>query len=118
VRVAFSGHCVLRDWTHYAPALPDIPTICPLEALACGIPLVSAPREDVEGLINPGHDDLVARSEAAMTRHLRDVLNDDNPGSQRPRGRMTIEARHTGPHRLDQLLAIRDELEAGARRLA
>jgi hypothetical protein len=31
---------------------------------------------------------------------------------------MTIEARHTCPRRVDQRLAIRDELEAGARRLA
>jgi spore maturation protein CgeB len=103
----------------YARALPGIPTIRPFEALACGIPLVSAPWEDAEGLFNPGHDYLVARSEAEMTRHLRDVLNDDDLArSLRDRGLMTIEARHTCAHRVDQLLAIRDELEAGARRVA
>ncbi len=35
-------------------ALPGIPTIRPFEALACGIPLISAPWEDAEGCSAPG----------------------------------------------------------------
>ena len=44
-------------------ALPGIPTIRVFEALACGIPLVSAPWQDEEGLFRPGeegHDELAA----------------------------------------------------------
>ena len=37
----------------YVEALPGIPTIRLFEALACGIPLVSAPWDDAEGLFRP-----------------------------------------------------------------
>src|SRR6185437_7334892 len=60
----------------YAAALPGIPTIRVFEALACGIPLISAPWSDVEGLLTPGADFLVARDGAAMRRHLSAVLAD------------------------------------------
>jgi spore maturation protein CgeB len=40
--------------------LPGIPTIRVFEALACGIPLVSAPWDDSEHLFRPGEDFLVA----------------------------------------------------------
>ena len=45
----------------YAEALPGIPTIRVFEALACGIPLVSAPWDDCEGLFQPGRDYLSRR---------------------------------------------------------
>lgn len=38
----------------YTQALPGIPTIRLFEALACGIPLIGAPWDDVEGLFTPG----------------------------------------------------------------
>src|SRR5437764_475783 len=60
----------------YVKALPGIPTIRPFEALACGIPLVSAPWDDCEGLFEPGADFLVARDGAEMRAQLRAVLND------------------------------------------
>ncbi len=44
----------------YARALPGIPTIRPFEALACGIPLISAPWQDSEDLFRPGRDFLFA----------------------------------------------------------
>ncbi len=96
----------------YVAALPGIPTIRVFEALACGIPLVSAPWDDVEGLFSPGDDFLVARDGAQMRRHLRDVLSD--PALARAlslRGRATVLARHTCGHRVDQLLAIDAELQ-------
>jgi spore maturation protein CgeB len=37
----------------YSTILPGIPTIRVFEALACGIPLVSAPWDDSEGLFTP-----------------------------------------------------------------
>ena len=45
-----------------------------IEALACGIPLVSAPWEDCEGLFEPGRDYLRAangRADAAISRSER-----------------------------------------------
>ena len=54
----------------YADQLPGIPTIRVFEALACGIPLVSAPWEDAEHLFTPGKDYLVARDGAEMRTHL------------------------------------------------
>lgn len=58
----------------FANALPGAPTMRMFEALACGIPLVSGPWEDAEGLFAPGHDHLVARNGDDMQKHLRDVL--------------------------------------------
>jgi spore maturation protein CgeB len=60
----------------YVRALPGIPTIRPFEALACGIPLVSAPWDDAEGLFRGGRDYLVARDGAEMREQLRQVLRD------------------------------------------
>ena len=50
----------------YVQALPGIPTIRPFEALACAIPLISAPWDDVEGLFRPGCDFAVARNGQEM----------------------------------------------------
>ena len=95
----------------YVEALPGIPTIRPFEAMACGIPLVSAPWDDAEGLFTPGTDYLVARSGEQMQSHLRDVLHDvDLASSLRESGLRTIAARHTCAHRVDELLAVADEL--------
>jgi spore maturation protein CgeB len=95
----------------YARALPGIPTIRVFEALACGIPLVTAPWDDAEGLFTPGEDFLVAADGAAMRRHLRDVLADaDLARSLADHGRRTILARHSCAHRVDELFAIAAEL--------
>ena len=78
-----------------------------LEALACGIPLVSAPWQDVEGLFTPGVDYLVAPTGAAMRRHLAAVLADaDMARTLATHGRDTILRRHTCAHRVDELLAV------------
>ena len=91
----------------YVEALPGIPTIRPFEALACGIPLISTPWNDAEGLFTPGEDFLVARNGEEMKRRLRDVLHDpDLARHLSERGRRTILERHTCAHRVDELLAI------------
>lgn len=91
----------------YASLLPGIPTIRVFEALACGIPLVSAPWDDAEGLFTPGEDYLVARDGAEMTAHLRTLAADPELRTAlAARGRATIEARHSCAHRVDELLAI------------
>jgi spore maturation protein CgeB len=95
----------------YALALPGIPTIRPFEALACGIPLVSAPWEDCEGLFTPGADFLVARDGEEMKRHLRDLQNDPDLAAGLARhGRFTILDRHTCSHRVDELLDVYAEI--------
>ena len=95
----------------YVQALPGIPTIRVFEALACGIPLVSAPWDDCEGLFEPGADFLVARDGAEMREQLRAVLNDpDLARALAEQGRKTILARHTCAHRVDELLQIYAEL--------
>jgi spore maturation protein CgeB len=103
----------------HAAALPGIPTIRPFEAMACGIPLVSAPWDDVEGLFRPGIDYLVARNGREMKKCLAAVLLDQGLAKELARhGRETIRARHTCAHRVDELLAIdaglRSQLAAGA----
>jgi spore maturation protein CgeB len=95
----------------YVQALPGIPTIRVFEALACGIPLVSAPWDDVEGLFTPGQDYLIAHDGAEMTRLLAELLNDpDAAHALGAQGRQTVMARHTCGHRVDELLSICQEL--------
>ena len=96
---------------YYATILPGIPTIRVFEALACGIPLVSAPWDDAEGLFRPGTDYLVARDGREMERHLRALAADPAlRGELAANGLETIRARHTCAHRVDELLAIVEAL--------
>jgi spore maturation protein CgeB len=96
----------------YAARLPGIPTIRPFEALACGIPLISAPWDDREGLFTPGEDYLVASDGGEMQRHLKAVLADDGLAHRlREHGLDTIRRRHTCAHRVDELLAIYRSIE-------
>ena len=98
----------------YAERLPGIPTIRVFEALACGIPLLSAPWDDAEGLFTPGRDYLVAREGSEMKRLLRAILSDyDGARAMAEHGRRTILARHTCVHRVNELLAIVAGLDEG-----
>jgi spore maturation protein CgeB len=102
----------------YVEALPGIPTIRVFEALACGIPLVSAPWRDEEGLFRPGEDFLMARDAAEMTRHLTAIRHDqDLAQAIVASGLHRIRERHTCVHRVDELLAILTTI-AGPRREA
>jgi spore maturation protein CgeB len=90
----------------YAAELPGIPTIRPFEAMACGIPLVSAPWEDVEGLFRPG-DYLTAMHGKDMRRKLDLMVRDPAARAEvAARGRETVLERHTCRHRVDELLAV------------
>jgi spore maturation protein CgeB len=100
----------------YVAELPGIPTIRPFEAMACGIPLVSAPWEDVEGLFRPG-DYLTARNGAEMRRKLDLLVRDAEARTEiGTRGLEAIRARHTCRHRVDELLAALVGLELVAPR--
>jgi len=99
----------------YREELPGIPTIRMFEALACGIPLVSAPWEDREGLFQAGLDYLVARDGAEMREHLQALRNDRTLAQSLARhGLQTLQARHTCVHRVRELLSICRELIAEA----
>lgn len=98
----------------YVQALPGIPTIRVFEALACGVPLVSAPWRDSEGLFRPS-DYLLARTGEEMKESMRAVLNDpDLAAGLATRGLETIRARHTCAHRVEELLAICAECGASS----
>lgn len=95
----------------YAAMLPGIPTIRIFEALACGIPLVSAPWDDVDNLFEAGVHYLRATNGREMRAHLRALLHE--PGLAAgiaARGRARILERHTCAHRVDELLGIMNSL--------
>jgi spore maturation protein CgeB len=94
----------------YARQLSGIPTIRMFEALACGIPLVSAPWLDEEHLFPPDCYLRVSCGES-MRRALSAVLSDaDLAGSFVLAGLDAIRKKHTCGHRVQELLAIVDEL--------
>jgi len=91
----------------YTRALPGIPTIRVFEALACGIPLVSAPWDDCEHLFRVDQDFLMVRDGEAMTAALRDLKNDRDLRVLLARnGLETIRSRHSCAHRADELIGI------------
>lgn len=97
----------------YVEALPGIPTIRVFEALACGIPLISAPWDDAEHLFSPGEDFLVAPNRAAMQEHIATLVADpDARMALARRGLETILTRHTCAHRVDELMGIIRQLTA------
>jgi spore maturation protein CgeB len=100
----------------YAGSLPGIPTIRPFEAMACGIPLISAPWEDVEGLFEPGRDFSQAANGTEMKEQLMRVIADEAwAKGMAGHGLATIRRRHTCAHRVDELLAIQREVTRGIR---
>ncbi|MDC7785489.1 glycosyltransferase [Rhodoplanes sp. TEM] len=90
----------------YAEALRGIPTIRMFEALACGIPLISAPWDDAEGLF-PDGSYLKVGDRDGMTAALAAVLRDRDRAEDLARtGLAAIRARHTCAHRVAELLSI------------
>ena len=94
----------------YTDAMIGIPTIRVFEALACGIPLISAPWRDAEQLFQPG-DFIVVHSGEEMTCAIERLLSHpDTARCQAQRGLETVLARHTCNHRAEQLTSIFEEL--------
>ena len=96
----------------YTSAMTGIPTIRVFEALACGIPLISAPWQDTEQLFR-SRDFIFARNTAEMISAMRTLL--DCPAeatAQAQRGLETVLARHTCDHRAWELTEICEELLA------
>ena len=97
----------------YASAMQGIPTIRVFEALACGIPLISAPWVDSEKLFRTG-DFMMVHTGAEMQAAMRRLLTDRAfAKDQASRGRETVLARHTCSHRAQELTSIL--IEAGTR---
>jgi len=95
----------------YLSELPGIPTIRPFEALACGIPLLSTPWRDVEGLFRPGEDLVMVHSPAEMREQMLRLANDEEARARLAEaGLETIRARHTCGHRAEQLEGIVSEI--------
>lgn len=91
----------------YLDRLPGIPTIRPFEALACGIPLLSTPWPDVEGLFRAGEDYLRVESPAEMREQIVRLAGDEDACARlAENGLETIRARHTCDHRAEQLEEI------------
>lgn len=102
-RSNFTVHVPRRP---YANALPGIPTIRVFEALACGIPLLSAPWNDSEGLFSPGCF-LFARDGNEMKQQMRAVMADSGLRVElREKGLAQIAARHTCDHRAREIMDI------------
>lgn len=98
----------------YREQLPGIPTIRMFEALACRMPLVTAPWEDSEKLFTPGRDYLVAQDGAQMRRCLGRLLQDPAFAQEiAEHGYRTVLRRHTCAHRVQELLGICRELGVG-----
>jgi spore maturation protein CgeB len=103
----------------YVTQLPGIPTIRVFEALACGIPLLSAPWQDSERLFEPGFDYLQAKTPEEMEILMRSLLHDpDLREALAEHGLATIRARHTCAHRVTELLAIVETLRGAPAREA
>jgi spore maturation protein CgeB len=94
----------------YARQLPGIPTIRIFEALACGIPLISAPWSDSEGLF-PANCYLRVSSGDGMKSALLALLSDPQLASTISReGLQTVLARHTCRHRALELIWIVEDI--------
>ena len=107
-----SGLTVHIPRRQYSSAMPGIPTIRVFEALACGIPLVSAPWQDSEQLFREGDFIFVTDSEH-MTNTLQNLLaNPAKAQDQAARGLETVLSRHTCDHRARELTQICQELLA------
>ena len=95
-------------------SLPVVPDMYVFEALACRVPLVSAPLDDWEELFEPGTNLLVARDGKQLQRHLeRLAAEPDLAAAIADHGLATVLDRHTCARRVEQLLAICRGLGAG-----
>ncbi len=94
----------------YASAMTGIPTIRVFEALACGIPLLSAPWHDTESLFRPGDLTFVTSSDQMQSAIANLLHNPSAAEAQAARGLETILAHHTCNHRAQQLTSICEDL--------
>jgi spore maturation protein CgeB len=98
----------------HTDALPGVPSVGLFQALACGVPVVSALWRDTDGLFRAGTDHLEAHNGAQMDAHLRHILQDPGFAAELAlRGRETLLSAHTCVHRVEELIRICRELGLG-----
>jgi spore maturation protein CgeB len=103
----------------YASLLAGIPTIRPFEAMACCLPLICSPWEDVDGLFRKGEDYLLAHDGDEMKALLQEVLHDRKLAASLGRnGLATIQKRHTCSHRVDEFLRLYKQVSPAAGKMA
>jgi len=92
--------------------IPSYPAaISPFEALACGIPLISAPGGAADEALLPERDYLVARDRAETREAMQAVLELPEFALQLSQsGLEAIQTGHTCAHRAQELLAIDGDL--------
>ncbi len=94
----------------YARALPGIPTIRMFEAMACGIPIVSAPWADSENLFT-SRSYLRAANGAEMRACLGILLQDRELAEEMAaEGLRLVRDRHSCRHRVRELIDIVDTI--------
>ena len=97
----------------YVEALRGTPTIRVFEALACGMPLISAGWEDDSGLFEEGKDYVAVYSPSQMVEALRWLANDAEARARiGSHGRETVLKRHTCDHRAVELVEIIERLRS------
>lgn len=90
----------------YAVRMSGVPTIRVFEAMACGIPLLSAPWEDSEGLFPP-EALRFARNKIEMKMAIEHLLtHPEEAEALGACGRAAVLARHTCMHRAEQLTSL------------
>ncbi len=103
----------------YVESLPGIPTIRVFEALACAIPLISAPWTDAEHLFDTESDFTMVHSGEQMAQAMRDLIENPTDGAAKARsGLRTIESRHTCAHRVTELIVIVEQVRCATRAAA
>jgi len=94
----------------YVGAMAGIPTIRVFEALACGVPLISAPWPDIERLFREGDFCFVRDTRESIAAIERLLTDKKAAAEQASRGLETLLARHTCMHRAHELTAICEEV--------
>jgi len=94
----------------YTGAMAGIPTIRIFEALACGIPMISAPWEDREHLFAEGDICFVSNGDEMRSAIERLLADTRAAAQQAEQGLCTVLKRHTCHHRAEQLTSIFEEV--------
>ncbi len=95
----------------YVRLLPGIPTIRVFEALACGIPLLSAPWSDREGLFPDGCYRTVRNAEECALEIEKTLTRPAEAAERAEFARESLRSRHTCTHRVDELRSIVSGME-------
>ncbi|MDX6636202.1 MAG: hypothetical protein QOF06_2405 [Solirubrobacterales bacterium] len=119
ISAVFARHRLTVDFPQRAETAPGTPTTGFLQALACGVPLISTPWEDTEGLFQVERDYLIARDRAEMREAMQAIVEFPEFADElREHGLATVRAGNTCAHRGDELLAIDAELRGATLELA